>query len=168
MPSGPVSTSISPSEIRVIVFGVVPSCLAASAWLVTRVTSFWHNPRLQMTKTELQSALAETTQTDKRTAEVCDCVLWLDAENSGPAGYLALRTSSLSLSQTTRRPQVDSASGTHVTATVRFSVLLHSGTSAATAAAADSSFCSSLSRLLHAGDLGDGRRRQNSGNLCVI
>jgi DNA-binding protein HU-beta len=37
---------------------------------VTRVTSFWHKPRLQMTKTELQSALAEATQTDKRTAGV--------------------------------------------------------------------------------------------------
>jgi hypothetical protein len=37
---------------------------------VTRVTSFWHNARLQMTKTELQSALAEATQTDKRTAGV--------------------------------------------------------------------------------------------------
>ena len=37
---------------------------------VTRITSFWHNPRLQMTKTELQSALAEATQTDKRTAGV--------------------------------------------------------------------------------------------------
>ena len=37
---------------------------------VTRITDFWHNPRLQMTKTELQSALAEATQTDKRTAGV--------------------------------------------------------------------------------------------------
>ena len=37
---------------------------------VTRVTGLWHNPRLQMTKTELQSALAEATQTDKRTAGV--------------------------------------------------------------------------------------------------
>ena len=35
-----------------------------------RITSFWHNLRLQMTKTELQSALAEATQTDKRTAGV--------------------------------------------------------------------------------------------------
>jgi DNA-binding protein HU-beta len=34
------------------------------------VTGFWHNPGLQMTKTELQSALAEATQTDKRTAGV--------------------------------------------------------------------------------------------------
>jgi hypothetical protein len=32
---------------------------------VTRVTDLWHNPELQMTKTELQSALAEATQTDK-------------------------------------------------------------------------------------------------------
>ena len=38
-------------------------------WM-TRITSFWHNPGLQMTKTELQSALAEATQTDKRTAGV--------------------------------------------------------------------------------------------------
>ena len=37
---------------------------------VTRVTGFWHNSGLQMTKTELQSALAEATQTDKRTAGV--------------------------------------------------------------------------------------------------
>src|ERR1700682_5937793 len=37
---------------------------------VTRVTGFWHNPGLQMTKTELQSALAEATQTDKRIAGV--------------------------------------------------------------------------------------------------
>jgi hypothetical protein len=37
---------------------------------VTRSTGFWHNPGLQMTKTELQSALAEATQTDKRTAGV--------------------------------------------------------------------------------------------------
>jgi DNA-binding protein HU-beta len=37
---------------------------------VTRVIGFWHNPGLQMTKTELQSALAEATQTDKRTAGV--------------------------------------------------------------------------------------------------
>jgi len=37
---------------------------------VTRVTGFWHNLGLQMTKTELQSALAEATQTDKRTAGV--------------------------------------------------------------------------------------------------
>ena len=37
---------------------------------VTRITGFWHNPGLQMTKTELQSALAEATQTDKRTAGV--------------------------------------------------------------------------------------------------
>jgi hypothetical protein len=37
---------------------------------VTRVIGFWHNPLLQMTKTELQSALAEATQTDKRTAGV--------------------------------------------------------------------------------------------------
>ena len=35
-----------------------------------RITSFWHNPKLQMTKTELQSALAEATQTDKRIAGV--------------------------------------------------------------------------------------------------
>ena len=38
--------------------------------LGARITSFWHNPRLQMTKTELQSALAEATQTDKRIAGV--------------------------------------------------------------------------------------------------
>jgi DNA-binding protein HU-beta len=37
---------------------------------VTRVTGFWHNPGLPMTKTELQSAIAEATQTDKRTAGV--------------------------------------------------------------------------------------------------
>src|SRR5580692_13152384 len=37
---------------------------------VTRITDFWHNPGLPMTKTELQSALAEATQTDKRTAGV--------------------------------------------------------------------------------------------------
>src|SRR6202163_3809237 len=37
---------------------------------VTRITSFWHNPGLQMTKTELQSALAEAAKTDKRTAGV--------------------------------------------------------------------------------------------------
>jgi DNA-binding protein HU-beta len=37
---------------------------------VTRITGFWHNPGLPMTKTELQSALAEATQTDKRTAGV--------------------------------------------------------------------------------------------------
>src|SRR5271154_2998737 len=37
---------------------------------VTLVTGFWHNPGLLMTKTELQSALAEATQTDKRTAGV--------------------------------------------------------------------------------------------------
>src|SRR5882757_6076053 len=37
---------------------------------VTRVTGFWHNSGLQMTKTELQSALAEATQTDKRTSGV--------------------------------------------------------------------------------------------------
>jgi len=36
----------------------------------TRVTGFWHKQGLQMTKTELQSALAEATQTGKRTAEV--------------------------------------------------------------------------------------------------
>ena len=30
----------------------------------------WHNPRLQMTKAELQSALAEATQTDKKTTGV--------------------------------------------------------------------------------------------------
>jgi hypothetical protein len=29
---------------------------------VTRITGFWHNPGLPMTKTELQSALAEATQ----------------------------------------------------------------------------------------------------------
>jgi hypothetical protein len=37
---------------------------------VTRVTGFWHKQGLQMTKTKLQSALAEATQTDKRTAGV--------------------------------------------------------------------------------------------------
>jgi nucleoid DNA-binding protein len=37
---------------------------------VTLVTGFWHKPGLQMTKTELQSALAEATQTDKKTAGV--------------------------------------------------------------------------------------------------
>ena len=34
------------------------------------VRRFWHNSRLRMTKTELQNALAEATQTDKRTAGV--------------------------------------------------------------------------------------------------
>jgi len=34
------------------------------------VHRFWQNSRLRMTKTELQSALAEATQTDKRTAGV--------------------------------------------------------------------------------------------------
>ena len=34
-------------------------------WM-TRIAGFWHNPRLPMTKTELQSALAESTQTDKK------------------------------------------------------------------------------------------------------
>jgi DNA-binding protein HU-beta len=38
-------------------------------WM-TRIAGFWHNPGLPMTKTELQSALAEATQTDKRTAGV--------------------------------------------------------------------------------------------------
>jgi DNA-binding protein HU-beta len=37
---------------------------------VTRVTGFWHNPRLQNDQTELQGALAEATQTNKRTAGV--------------------------------------------------------------------------------------------------
>ena len=37
---------------------------------MTRVTGFWHNSGLQITKTELQSALAEATQTDKRTSGV--------------------------------------------------------------------------------------------------
>jgi hypothetical protein len=37
---------------------------------MTRIAGFWHNPGLPMTKTELQSALAEATQTDKRTAGV--------------------------------------------------------------------------------------------------
>jgi DNA-binding protein HU-beta len=37
---------------------------------VTRIIGFWHNPELPMTKTELQSALGEATQTDKRTAGV--------------------------------------------------------------------------------------------------
>jgi DNA-binding protein HU-beta len=37
---------------------------------MTRITSFWHNPGLQMTQTELQSALAKAIQTDKRTAGV--------------------------------------------------------------------------------------------------
>jgi DNA-binding protein HU-beta len=44
-------------------------CGSKRTW-VTRVTGFWHNPGLKMTKTELQSALAEATQTDKRTAGV--------------------------------------------------------------------------------------------------
>jgi DNA-binding protein HU-beta len=38
--------------------------------LVTRVTGFWHNHGYKMTKTELQSALAEATQTGKKTAGV--------------------------------------------------------------------------------------------------
>jgi DNA-binding protein HU-beta len=38
-------------------------------WM-TRIAGFWHNPGLPMTKTERQSALAEATQTDKRTAGV--------------------------------------------------------------------------------------------------
>jgi DNA-binding protein HU-beta len=37
---------------------------------VTRVTGFWHNSGYKTTKTKLQSALAEGTQTDKRTAGV--------------------------------------------------------------------------------------------------
>jgi DNA-binding protein HU-beta len=37
---------------------------------VMRITSFWHNPGLQITKTEPQSALAEAAKTDKRTAGV--------------------------------------------------------------------------------------------------
>jgi DNA-binding protein HU-beta len=37
---------------------------------VTRITGFWHNPGLPMTKTELQGALAEASQTDKKTAGV--------------------------------------------------------------------------------------------------
>jgi DNA-binding protein HU-beta len=37
---------------------------------VTPISGFWHNPELPMTKTDLQSALAEATQTDKRTAGV--------------------------------------------------------------------------------------------------
>jgi DNA-binding protein HU-beta len=37
---------------------------------VTRVTGFWHTHGYKMTKTELQSALAEATQTDKKTAGV--------------------------------------------------------------------------------------------------
>ena len=37
---------------------------------MTLITGFWHNPGLPMTKTELQSALAEVTQTDKKTAGV--------------------------------------------------------------------------------------------------
>ena len=37
---------------------------------VTRVTGFWHNHGNKMTKTELQSALAEAPQTDKRTEGV--------------------------------------------------------------------------------------------------
>jgi DNA-binding protein HU-beta len=37
---------------------------------MTRIAGFWHNTGLPMTKTELQSALAEATQTDKRTAGV--------------------------------------------------------------------------------------------------
>jgi len=38
--------------------------------VMTRIAGFWHNPGLPMTKTELQSTLAEATQTDKRTAGV--------------------------------------------------------------------------------------------------
>ena len=45
-------------------------CTRTKRTWVTRITGFWHNPGLQMTKTELQSALAEATQTDKRTAGV--------------------------------------------------------------------------------------------------
>jgi hypothetical protein len=37
---------------------------------VTRIIGFWFNSGLQMTKAELQSALAEATQTDKKTAGV--------------------------------------------------------------------------------------------------
>ena len=37
---------------------------------MTRIAGFWHNAGLPMTKTELQSALAEATQTDRRTAGV--------------------------------------------------------------------------------------------------
>ena len=36
---------------------------------VTRVTGFWHNPGLQMTKTELQTALAEATRPTKEPLE---------------------------------------------------------------------------------------------------
>ena len=56
-------------------------------WM-TRVTSFWHNPGLQMTKTELQSALAEATQTDKRTAGVFLDTLGAIAYSAIPIGYL--------------------------------------------------------------------------------
>ena len=65
---------------EVILRSIVDGCTSGGAkdtrffgfkrtW-VTRVTGFWHNPGLQMTKTELQSALAAATQTDKRTAGV--------------------------------------------------------------------------------------------------
>jgi hypothetical protein len=37
---------------------------------MTRIAGFWNKPRLEMTKTELQSSLAEATQTDKKTAGV--------------------------------------------------------------------------------------------------
>jgi DNA-binding protein HU-beta len=47
----------------------LPTFEFKKTWLA-RVRGFWHNPGLQMTKTELQSALAEAIQTDKRTAGV--------------------------------------------------------------------------------------------------
>ena len=37
---------------------------------MTRVIGFWHNPRLQNDQDRTQSALAEATQTDKKTAGV--------------------------------------------------------------------------------------------------
>jgi DNA-binding protein HU-beta len=37
---------------------------------MTRIAGFWHKPRLEITKTELQNSLAEATQTDKKTAGV--------------------------------------------------------------------------------------------------
>jgi APAF-1 helical domain len=38
------------------------SAIRLSAHVLTRIAGFWHNPGLPMTKTELQSALAEATQ----------------------------------------------------------------------------------------------------------
>jgi DNA-binding protein HU-beta len=56
--------------VQICGWGCGAGFLGGKRTWVARITSFWHNPRLQMTKTDLQSALAEATQTDKRTAGV--------------------------------------------------------------------------------------------------